>query len=307
MSIHLARNGSALGIYSEAEVRAGLETGRFQHTDLGWREGMPSWVALSSWPEFAASASVAIPVAGADAAPSELPWETAPGPGSLLRSAWLMISRPAVLAHARLTAGTTFGGAYLAMAILLVPMLLLSPLNNAAEQARTAYICEWMQASDNAQIADLGREIAEKAQAEASGGVFLAACGVACLMVVYPLFAGLMGILLWPGLRLQGRKVGFGRAITGSILVHCLLFLGLFPLSIALSVAGYFAPVATMLPTVALALLNFGLGCRALGAALGCSGWRVFLSWLLMGVLFCLTCCCCGWLAAFLGMAASGR
>lgn len=300
MNIHLARNGSALGIYSEAEVRAGLETGRFQRTDLGWREGMPSWVALGSWPEFASAASVAIPASAEAALPSELPWETAPGLGSLLRSAWLVVSRPAVLAHARLTAGTAFGGAYLAMAILLIPMMLLSPLNSAAEQARTAYLCEWMQASGNAQLADLGREIAEKSQAETTGPVFVA-CGAACVMVLYPLFAALMGVLLWPGLRLQGQKVGFGRAITASILAHSLLFLGLFPLSLLLSVAGYFAPLATVLPAFILALASFGLGCRALGASLACSGWRVFLSWLLMGGIFCVTCCCCGWFAAIVG------
>lgn len=53
MSIHLARDGSALGVFSEAEVREGLASGRFRHDDLAWREGMPAWVALASWPEFA--------------------------------------------------------------------------------------------------------------------------------------------------------------------------------------------------------------------------------------------------------------
>lgn len=53
MSIHLARDGSALGIFSESEVREGLAASRFFLTDLAWREGMPAWTPLSTWPEFA--------------------------------------------------------------------------------------------------------------------------------------------------------------------------------------------------------------------------------------------------------------
>ena len=52
--IHINRAGSNLGIFSEEDVRAGLRSGQFAPSDLGWREGMPSWQPLSQFPEFAA-------------------------------------------------------------------------------------------------------------------------------------------------------------------------------------------------------------------------------------------------------------
>jgi hypothetical protein len=65
-----------------------LKTARFLPTDLGWREGMPSWLLLSQFPEFApagaapaasgappsASAPLQVPAA-APVAQSGLPWD----------------------------------------------------------------------------------------------------------------------------------------------------------------------------------------------------------------------------------------
>ena len=59
--IHVNRSGTSLGIFSEEDVRAGLRTGRFIPTDLGWREGMAQWQPLSQFTEFAAD----IPIAAA--------------------------------------------------------------------------------------------------------------------------------------------------------------------------------------------------------------------------------------------------
>src|SRR6266704_752700 len=53
-TIHVNRGGTSLGTFSEEDVRAGLRSGRFAGTDLGWREGMTSWQPLSQFPEFAA-------------------------------------------------------------------------------------------------------------------------------------------------------------------------------------------------------------------------------------------------------------
>ncbi len=46
MDQHIARNGQQIGIFSEAEVQAGLSTGRFQASDLYWSEGMTDWQPL---------------------------------------------------------------------------------------------------------------------------------------------------------------------------------------------------------------------------------------------------------------------
>ena len=69
-NIHINRSGAALGIFPEEEVREGLSTGRFIGTDLGWREGMPSWLPLSQFPEFAPSGT---PPPPSGAPPSAMP------------------------------------------------------------------------------------------------------------------------------------------------------------------------------------------------------------------------------------------
>jgi hypothetical protein len=80
--IHVNRGATSLGAFPEEEVREGLRTGRFASTDLGWREGMPSWRPLSQFSEFAAAAPAAPPPqTGATSTPetaaarSGLPWE----------------------------------------------------------------------------------------------------------------------------------------------------------------------------------------------------------------------------------------
>jgi hypothetical protein len=80
--IHVNRGATSLGAFPEEEVREGLRTGRFASTDLGWREGMPSWKPLSQFEEFGATPSgEPPPQISAAAAPetpaprSGLPWE----------------------------------------------------------------------------------------------------------------------------------------------------------------------------------------------------------------------------------------
>jgi hypothetical protein len=62
--IHVNRGGTSLGIFSEDDVRAGLQTGRFVPTDLGWREGMAQWQPLSLFSEFAGLTPAAAPAPG---------------------------------------------------------------------------------------------------------------------------------------------------------------------------------------------------------------------------------------------------
>ena len=80
--IHVNRGATSLGAFPDEEVREGLRTGRFASSDLGWREGMPSWKPLSQFSEFAAAAPAAPPPqigatsTSETAAPrSGLPWE----------------------------------------------------------------------------------------------------------------------------------------------------------------------------------------------------------------------------------------
>src|SRR4030095_13594111 len=80
--IHVHRGATSLGAFPEEEVREGLRTGRFASTDLGWREGMPSWKPLSQFEEFGATPSgeppsqiSAAPATETPAPRSGLPWE----------------------------------------------------------------------------------------------------------------------------------------------------------------------------------------------------------------------------------------
>src|SRR6266478_4513907 len=84
--IHVNRGATNLGAFSEEDVREGLRTGRFAPSDLGWREGMANWQALSQFPEFAAApaaagppppagATSAITSAATPAPRSGLPWD----------------------------------------------------------------------------------------------------------------------------------------------------------------------------------------------------------------------------------------
>ena len=307
MNIHLARDGSALGVFTEGEVAEGLKSGRFRSDDLAWREGMPAWTPLSTWPEFGA-AIPSSPASGTSASsPSELPWEVAPGLKSLFRSAWLAVTHPEVLTNSRLGAGSVFAAAYLVVAILFIPALALVPMGAKAERVVVTKFAEEMVTQGNPQFVEIGQKVLEEMQKQESAGYGVMLCSGACLLVLYPLLCGLTGLLLWPGLRLVGAKVAFDRTLVAAILVGALVRLACFPLVLAVTLMSVPAPALGILAGLAVALLSFGLVCRAHGAALGTSGWRVFFAWVLLGTFFCLSCCCCITMISLLGIAAGGR
>jgi hypothetical protein len=75
--IHVARDGAKLGEFTLEQIRAGLATGQFRPTDLGWQTGMTDWRPLS---ELVGATSATPPPAtplavAAPAAASGLPWE----------------------------------------------------------------------------------------------------------------------------------------------------------------------------------------------------------------------------------------
>lgn len=77
-NIQVNRGETKLGIFAEAEIREGLQSGRFLPTDFFWREGMPTWLPLSQFPaaDSAGAADAAIPAAvEVIGAQSGLPWE----------------------------------------------------------------------------------------------------------------------------------------------------------------------------------------------------------------------------------------
>jgi hypothetical protein len=81
--IHISRSGTTLGIFPEEEVREGLRTTRFAATDLGWREGMSTWLPLAQFPEFATTGA---PPVAAGAIPSVSPALSAPDAAPVART-----------------------------------------------------------------------------------------------------------------------------------------------------------------------------------------------------------------------------
>src|SRR6266481_1538378 len=111
-TFHINRGGTNLGTFSEDEVRDGLRGGKFFGTDLGWREGMPTWQPLTQIPELAqeTSAGAAGPppqAAGGDTAPSfgmtaaprsGLPWDDRQQKGffsAFIETLQIVLTRPA--------------------------------------------------------------------------------------------------------------------------------------------------------------------------------------------------------------------
>jgi uncharacterized RDD family membrane protein YckC len=47
-SYHIAQNGAPAGIFTEAEIQSGLQSGRFSPNDLLWSEGMSEWLPVAT-------------------------------------------------------------------------------------------------------------------------------------------------------------------------------------------------------------------------------------------------------------------
>src|SRR5207247_10103869 len=102
--IHVNRGATSLGTFSEEDVRDGLRTGRFLSTDLGWREGMPSWQPLSQVAEFAAAIPAPPPLQPGTASAAQrpmprsgLPWDQRQTKGLLnafIETLQMVLSRP---------------------------------------------------------------------------------------------------------------------------------------------------------------------------------------------------------------------
>ena len=110
-TFHINRSGTSLGTFSEEDVRAGLRSGRFLGTDLGWRDGMANWQPLAQISEFAQAISAAgaavppqagspgsIPAVTAAGARSGLPWDERQQKGfftAFIETLQMVLTRPA--------------------------------------------------------------------------------------------------------------------------------------------------------------------------------------------------------------------
>lgn len=295
MEIHVARDGSALGIFSPDEVRAGLAEGRFRGSDLAWRAGMPTWTPLAEWPEFGSVTSFA---KVAEAGVAGIEWETRPSVGSLLRGIRMMVVRPAELAAAKLGFGRSLGGAYLALLVGLIPFVGLVILNQKVEPLQREVLVTLAE-SFNPDVAAGMREglEAESNDPDAPGPVAML-CGVTCVLAVLPLLVALLGLVQWPFLRLLGVKVPVERAASAEMLSFIWLFMAILPVSLLVSAFALVSPGASLLLGLLLQLAFLLLQVRALGHSLRCGFWRALGAKLLLFLTFCACCCCASMLYA---------
>lgn len=283
MSIHLARDGSALGIFTSDEVRAGLASGRFRHSDLAWREGMPAWTALSSWPEFSTIGSVL-----ADAPVpfnSEIPWEREKSVVSFFATLRLAIFSPVTgLAGGRYAFGDWIAFAYLSF-VLTLPFQILGVL--LAPGDRNQQLAEFFEG--------LGlNDIAEKMSAQPNEtGITIV--GIVIGTFLAPLIYAALGLFVWLMQRVFGHKTALERTVSATLLAISLVSIITAPVNLL----GFNINLQMLVGLVAVVpwlILYF----RALGAATVISPWAQFGMHLLLYFILC--CCCCFLPLVFLGI-----
>jgi len=296
--IHVARKTVQLGVFTPADVVAGLASGRFLSTDLAWTNGMAAWKPLGEWPEFAAAGAPASPVDAEPAAAvgEPLAWEKSKG----LKSAWVsfteVLLRPAAtLTVSRLELGSVLSLAWVLAAVAALFLIVGGSLHAEANAAFQRQQATQLFASIGAAKGSMDwllpwAEYLQKSE-PTSDKVLVVFLG--------PLFNLLLGIWVWLGLRLLGlfglaplRQVDFGRTVAATVLAMATF--GLLAAPIHLLPASMGAIFG--LPFLIAMLIVAG---RAVGAAIRVNGWVVFSSQLVLNFLACcLAGCCLGGLIA---------
>jgi hypothetical protein len=285
MEIHLARDGSPLGIFTEAEVREGLAAGTFRGSDLAWRQGMETWTPLAEWPDFAGVAGTAPPTA---ATASEIPWEQTRGLGSLFRTLGLALTGSRKLGTGRFEEGSSFGLAYAAMGLGFLPIVAVAALSSAAQPGQVEAFRDLLEGMEGPLAEGIRSSLDETDATPALMSVLLAGCGALLL----PLINAAVGIVEWVGLRATGAKVPFGRSVMASMTLHTLVSVGLLPLALVTGSLSLAFPLVGLGGDGLAILVSLVLLALGLGHALGLNPWRIVLAWVV--VLLAVTCCLCG-------------
>lgn len=292
MEIHLARDGTSLGIFTADDVRAGLSDGRFRRDDLAWCAGMPNWKPLRDWPEFMSAAMNETPAEASVASTSQIPWEVRPSPRTLLQSVWMAFTQPAPLVTGRFTASSAFSGAYLALVFAIIPLVALAVFNTTQERAQMEAVSTLLEEINSDFAQGFRDAVLAQSENEVASPLVLAGCSVFCVAILWPLFGAFFACLVWPALRLLGARPAFGRTVTVFILLFGWYLLAVLPINLSVSLLGLLSPIAGLLAGILGGLLMLVLFCRAVAAALSSSLWQVIVAHLLF-FLFCCGCLFC--------------
>jgi hypothetical protein len=297
MQIHVARPPNQLGVFSQEEVAAGLQAGRFLPTDQAWRDGMAAWTPLNQWEEFR-NVAAAVPASPADVAvaPSQVPWEQGKSAGSFFATLKAAVISPReTFANARLEFGDWLIFAYITQ-LLVLPVRLLQAF---VYEDPNVQMLRFFEQFNNPSLEPLLEGLRQNANA-ADLPIAGVMNGVSLIggIVIGPLMLALFGVLVWVGLWIMRQKVDCGRAIAAVLMSS----------SVATIVAMPFGLLGFNF------ILVFGLFCllgipylifyhRLHGAAIQRSAWVSFGAHVLVGVL---ALCCFGCLVGLLGAAMFG-
>lgn len=300
MQIHVARPPNQLGVFSQEEVAAGLQSGRFLPTDQAWRDGMSAWTPLSQWAEFS-SVVAAVPASPAEAvvAPSQVPWEQGKSAGSFFATVKAAVFSPReTFANARMEFGDWLIFAYIAQLVVLPVRLLQAFVFEDPTAQMVNFLEKFKEPAFEPLLEALRKNIAD---ADLPITQFVKVGSVFGSIAIGPLMVALFGVIIWVGLWIMRQKVDCGRAIGAMLMASSIASMIVMPFSLL----GFNV------------VLLFGLGCllgipylifyhRLHGAAIQRSAWVSFGAHLLFGLI--LGCCGFACMAAALGgIGASAR
>ena len=282
MQIHVARPPNQLGVFSQEEVAAGLQSGRFLPTDQAWRDGMSAWTPLNQWAEFS-GVTAAVPASPAEAAvaPSQVPWEQGKSAGSFFATVKAAIFSPReTFANARMDFGDWLIFAYIAQLVVL-PVRLLQAF---VFEDPSAQMLSFFEKFNNPALEPLLKGLRQNvASADLPITQFIKVGSVFGSIAIGPLMVALFGVIIWVGLWIMRQKVDCGRAIAAMLMASSIASIIVMPFGLL----GFNV------------ILLFGLGCllgipylifyhRLHGAAIQRSAWVSFGAHLLVSlILFC--------------------
>ena len=281
MQIHVARPPAQLGVFSQEEVAAGLQSGRFLPTDQAWREGMAAWSPLSQWAEFAGLA-VAAPASTSAEAPSQVPWEQGKSAGSFFATVKAALFKPRdTFANARMEFGDWLIFSYIALVVSL-PIRL---IQTYVYEDPSAQMLRFMEQFNNPALEPFLAGLRQNVStAELPIAKFMKVIALIGGVAIAPIIWAFFGVLIWVALWVMRQKVSCGRAIAASLMAFSVVTVVTMPFGL---LSFNF-------------VLFFGLGCLLLipyliyfhrlhGAAIQRSAWVSFGAHLLLGVL--IGCC----------------
>ena len=287
MQIHVARNSAQLGIFSSEEIIAGLQSGRFLASDLGWRDGMPAWTPLGDWSEFR---GVGVPPPSPGAQPAEplvastIPWEQGKSLGSFFATIKMAIANPSGLSTGRFAFGDWLIFCYVAFAI----SLPFQVIHLAIAEDPNQSLGNFLKGLAYPEVQAIADQMLKSPPAPlwASGAGLVG--GLAFAPLIYAFFA----LLHWVGQRVFRLRITVERTVSATLLVSGALILLMAPFQLlAFSFMAQLALGALFL--IPACIFYF----HGLGEATGVNPWAQF------GIscfVWSLLCCCCCMLPAML-------